>query len=436
MGGQAVQLTSRGVRVQIFLGETDQVGHVPRYQAILEYLRKEGAAGATVVRGVAGFGANSKIHTAAILRLSLDLPMILTWVDAPGRVERLLPAVRELAGSGIVTVEEVGIVAYGGRRLEQLRFDLPVQDVMNRDVVAVRDDAPARIAVELLVGKPFRALPVVDVDGRVLGVVSSGDLVARAGLGARLELLSAMSESARHGFLDQVAARPVREVMTGNPATTRTTDAVRSATHTMADRKLKRLPVVDAEGRLAGILARSDVLRAVGETFPRDLAAAPEHAGARAVGDVMRTDAPVASADATVPELLDVVVSTRLNRAVVIDSDGRVIGVVTDADLIRIVDPSASVGIVEALMGAAGRPPSAKVTARELLTRPPLTVGPSTPIAEAARLMTERGFKILCVVDTGGRLLGIVDRADLLRAAGAALRDLASASRDRDDDGD
>lgn len=62
----------------MFFGETDKVGRVPRYEALLEYLRKEGAAGATVARGVAGVGANSKIHTAAILRLSIDLPMILT----------------------------------------------------------------------------------------------------------------------------------------------------------------------------------------------------------------------------------------------------------------------------------------------------------------------------------------------------------------------
>ena len=94
---------SRGLRVQVFFGESDQVGHTPRYQAILEYLRREGAAGATVERGVAGFGAHSKIHTAAILRLSLDLPMVLTWIDAPGRVERLLPGLKDLAGSGIVT---------------------------------------------------------------------------------------------------------------------------------------------------------------------------------------------------------------------------------------------------------------------------------------------------------------------------------------------
>jgi CBS domain-containing protein len=427
---------SRGMRVQVFFGETDQVRHMPRYQAILEYLRKEGAAGATVVRGVAGFGANSKIHTAAILRLSLDLPMILTWIDAPGRVERLLPGLIELAGSGVVTVEEVAIAAYGGRRLEQLRFDLPVQDVMTRPGLSIPADAPVRAAAELLVGREFRALPVLDRDGRVVGVVSSGDLVERGGLGARLELLTAMSETARRGFLDQISARTVRDVMTPEPATVRITDTVATATHLMTERRIKRVPVVDAEGRLAGVLARSDVLRAVGETFPRDLAAAAEHPGAQTVAELMRTEVPIVREDADLAALLDAVVSTRLNRAVVVDDADRVIGVVSDAEVLRTVDPSASAGVVGALMRTAGRPPAAKVRARELVGRAPLTVGQDTPIAEAARLMTETRFKVLCVVDEDGRLLGIVDRADLLHAAGDALRELASANRAGDDDGD
>lgn len=432
-----MQPYSRGTRVQVFFGETDSVGHVPRYEALLEYLRKEGAAGATVVRGVAGFGANSKIHTAAILRLSLDLPMILTWIDAPGRVDRLLPGLTKLAGSGIVTVEDVQIAAYGGRRLEQLRFDLQVQDVMRREVVSVPVEATARTAVELLVGREFRALPVVDGDDRVVGVVSSGDLVARAGLGARLELLTAMSESARQTFLDQVSARQVGAVMTPEPATVRTTDTVATATHLMAERRLKRVPVVDPDGRLAGILARSDVLRAVGETFPRDGAATAEQPGAQTVGELMRAEAPTVRGDADLAALLDAVISTRLNRAVVVDDEGRVLGVVSDADVLRSVDASASGGVIGALMRSAGRPPGGRVTAREVIERAPVTVAPGTPIAEAARVMTESRSKALCVVDDDRRLLGIVDRADLLHAAGDALRELAVASRSDDgDDGD
>jgi CBS-domain-containing membrane protein len=430
-----VERRSRGLRVQVFIGETVQVGHARRYQALLEYLRREGAAGATVVRGIAGFGANSKIHSAAVLRLSLDLPVVLTWIDAPGRVERLLPGLRELAGSGIVVVDDVEIAAYGRRQLDQLRFDLPAQDVMTRDVVSVSEGAVVREAVELLVGREFRALPVVDREGRLTGVVSSGDLVERGGLGARIELLSAMSETARRAFLDQLPARRVASVMTADPATVRTTDSLASATRLMAERRIKRVPVVDEAGHLAGILARLDVLRAVGETFPREVAEAAERPGATTVGELMRGEAPTVPPDAGLPTLLDAVASTRLNRAVVVDAERRVVGVVSDADVIRSVDPSADRGVIGALMRSAGRPASGKLTAADL-AKPALALGPETTIAEAARQMTEGGHKLLCVVDEDRRLLGIVDRADLLRATGDALRDLAASSRKGVDDGD
>ena len=74
---------SSGLCVQVYLGDTDKVGHGSSYLAILQYLRREGAAGATVTRGTAGFGARSVVKTAAILTMSLDLPIVITWVDAP-----------------------------------------------------------------------------------------------------------------------------------------------------------------------------------------------------------------------------------------------------------------------------------------------------------------------------------------------------------------
>jgi CBS domain-containing protein len=426
---------SRGLRVQVFIGESEQVGHAPRYQALLEYLRREGAAGATVVRGIAGFGANSKIHTATVLRLSLDLPVILTWIDAPGRVERLLPGLRELAGSGIVLVDEIEIVAYGKRQLEQLRFDLPAQDVMTRDVVSVSEEATVREAVELLIGRGFRALPVVDRKGRLTGVVSSGDLVERGGLGARIELLSAMSDTARRAFLDQLPAQRIAKVMTPKPASVRTRDSLASATHLMAERRIKRVPVVNDDGHLAGMLARSDVLRAVGETFPREVAEAAERPGAKTVRELMRGEAPTVSTDTHLPALLDAVASTRLNRAIVVDDEARVVGVISDADVMRSVDPSVDRGVLGVLMRSSDRPSPGSVTALELV-RPSLMLGPDTTIAEASRKMTEGGHKLLCVVDAEGRLLGIVDRADLLRATGDALRDLAALSRSGVEDAD
>lgn len=417
---------ARGIRVQVFLGEAEQVGHTARYQAILEYLRREGAAGATVVRGIAGFGANSRIHTAAILRLSLDLPIVLTWIDAPGRVERLLPGLRELAGSGIVTVEEVWIAAYGGRRLEQLRFDLQVGDAMTRPVVSVGEGASIREAVELLVGQELRALPVVDADGRLVGFLSNSDLTARAGLGARIELLGAMSEAARAGYLDRLPAdRRVADVMTRDVVSVESRATVAQATRAMSERRLKRLPVVDDAGRLVGVISRSDILRAVAETFPRVPEAVGVHPGAQTVGEVMRRDIPSVLISADLATLLDVVVSTRLNRAVVVDDERRVVGVVRDSDVLRAVDPAARGGIVGALMRTAGRPASGSVTAGALVDREAVTATTDTTLAEAARLMTAHGRKVLPVVDADGRLVGIVDRADLLHASREALDELA-----------
>jgi CBS-domain-containing membrane protein len=346
-----------------------------------------------------------------------------------------MPHVQELAGSGIVVVDEVDIAAYGRRTVEQLRFDLPVEDVMTLDVVSIRADAPVRAAVERLLGREFRALPVVDDSNRVVGVVSSGDLVARGGLGARLEIVSAMRDEARETLLVRLPDRPVSEAMTPDPAMVRTTDTLVAATHLMAERRLKRVPVVDRAGALAGVLARMDVLRAVAETFPRDVVDASEHAGARTIGELMRADAPTVAADTDLGGLLAAVASTRLNRAIVLDADGRVLGVVSDADVVAQVDPSAGSGVIGALMRVSGQAAGARKTAAELVSGPPLAVGPGTTIAEAARLTLESRQKVLCVVDEARRLLGIVDRADLLHAARGALQELAAPVGDRPDGG-
>ncbi len=419
---------SRGLRVEVYFGETDQVRRRPRYQVLLEYLRSEGAAGATVMRGIAGFGRSSLMHTSAILRLSEDLPLVLTWIDAPERVERLLPRLRELAGSGIVTIEEVGIAGYGERDLEQLRFDLPVRDVMVHPAVSIRADASVREAVAMLLDRQLRALPVVDADARLVGMVSNGDLVQRAGLEARLELLAVLPPKEQRRILDSVPDRPVTEIMTRDPQSIDADETLASATRAMSERRLKRLPVVDRGGGLVGMIARGDILRAVGESFPRPTAPG-DHPGATTVGEVMRTDVPSVREDATLAHLVDVVASTRLNRAVVVDGDDGVLGVLSGADLITILEESRGGGLVGALMRAGGRPRSDR-RAGELLRGPADTVTADVPLATAAQLAMERSRKVLPVVDDDGRLIGIVDRADLLHASRAALDAMGDAADD------
>ena len=103
--------------VRIFLGESDRFHHLPLARAILERLRSEGFAGATVLHGVAGFGANSIIHTASLIEISGDLPVLIEVVDDQAHVDRLLPILDEMiTGGALVTLERVRVVRYAAAK--------------------------------------------------------------------------------------------------------------------------------------------------------------------------------------------------------------------------------------------------------------------------------------------------------------------------------
>jgi hypothetical protein len=98
--------------LRIFIGESDTHDGRPLYQAIVETLRRDGLAGATVLRGIEGFGKSSTLHTAHILRLSEDLPIVIECVDTADRIEAVLPALDDMIGDGLVTMERVDVRVY------------------------------------------------------------------------------------------------------------------------------------------------------------------------------------------------------------------------------------------------------------------------------------------------------------------------------------
>lgn len=108
-------LSGEQVLVRVFLGESDKWHHQPLHVALLERLRKEGFAGATVFHGVAGFGAHSVLHSSHLLRLSEDLPVVLEVVDTEERVARLTAILDEMVVEGLVTMEKVRVLKYAAR---------------------------------------------------------------------------------------------------------------------------------------------------------------------------------------------------------------------------------------------------------------------------------------------------------------------------------
>jgi PII-like signaling protein len=107
-----MKIEGQGKLLRIFIGESDHWEGRPLYQAIVRRLREEGMAGATVIRGIEGFGAHSHLHTARILRLSEDLPLLIEVVDQADRIQRVLPILEEMIPEGLVTLENVEILAY------------------------------------------------------------------------------------------------------------------------------------------------------------------------------------------------------------------------------------------------------------------------------------------------------------------------------------
>jgi uncharacterized protein len=107
-----MRIEGEGPLLRIFVGESDTWHGKPLYQAIVERVRQEGLAGATVLRGIEGFGADSRLHTSRILRLSEDLPVVIEIVDTPEQIDRVVPILDEMVGEGMLTLERVQIVSY------------------------------------------------------------------------------------------------------------------------------------------------------------------------------------------------------------------------------------------------------------------------------------------------------------------------------------
>jgi PII-like signaling protein len=119
-----MQIPKQSLLLRIFIGESDEFEGRPLYEAIVLKAREMHLAGATVLRGPMGFGRSSLLHTAKILRLSEDLPFIIEIVDGEDKINQLLPALEGMMGGGLVTLEKVQVLQYGGNDKAALPRDV------------------------------------------------------------------------------------------------------------------------------------------------------------------------------------------------------------------------------------------------------------------------------------------------------------------------
>ncbi len=161
----------------IYLGESDQWRGMSLYSAIVQFLREQGCAGATVTRAVAGYGAGTRLHKDSGWHLSSDAPLIIQIVDQPDRLRRILPQLQEMLHGGLMTLHDVEVLKYTHARPRGLPARLPVRQIMETSLTSVSPTTPVATIIDVLLEAPFRALPVVNERRQLQGIISTGDLI-------------------------------------------------------------------------------------------------------------------------------------------------------------------------------------------------------------------------------------------------------------------
>lgn len=412
------QLTGRKAkRLTIYIGESDKWRGKALHVALLETLRTQGMAGATVTRGLAGFGAHSVIRTANILVLSMDLPLIIQVIDTPEKIDSALKVIAPMVGEGLITLDDVEVVKYTHRYLNPLPADKHVSDVMTRKVITLTDTMPVAEAWETMLKNLLKALPVLNKNGEVVGILTDEDLLEKIGLQQHLSIAERLDEKTLQAELESLRTSPLKvaDVMVSPAITARGDEPLGIAAARMAEHRIKRLPVLDEKGKLAGVLSRVDVLKQVVSEESRKRAAKAPTGAARTLGDIMITEVPTIEEDAPLADVIARFLEAGTRRLIVVDETGQPLGLISDADAVTRVQPTAQRGVLQALRGRKNAPDE-RISASEIMSQRVLSATADTPLTEATQLMLAQKRKWMVVVDAEGKAIGLVDRQALFKA--------------------
>jgi len=339
-----------------------------------------------------------------------NLPLVISVVDAPEVIARLLRRAETMvaAKGGLITVLDVTAFRYvrptGKRR--QGGGVLRVRDVMERKVVTVKTTTPAAEILPLLLDKFYKALPVLDEQDKVVGIITDGDLLVWGGVSFRLSVVEALEQAGEQGIAQLLAdlshiQKTARDVMGTRPLVTVGPERLlKDAATLMFELSVKRVPVADRDGRLVGILGQLNVLKVAATLLPHSRVGTEGGSGGQRLAEVM--DRSVVKVRACTPleqAINELLGSSGARRLIVVDGDERPVGIVTDADLVTRVSEQARPGLLRSLAERLHFAPTT-TTSRlqlvdEVMSKPVVTVPQIASLSDAIRLMIARGVKVL-----------------------------------------
>lgn len=432
----------------IYLGESDQWQGTPLYVAIIQLLREQGCAGATAMRAVTGYGAGARLREGEHIGWSSDASVVIQVIDQPERLRRLLPRLQEMLTGGLMTLHDVEVLKYTHAQRRGLPAKLTVQQVMEPLITTVELDAPVNTVIDTLLEAPFRAIPVVDRQRRLQGIISTGDLIQAGVLPMRrglvrmaLDLDVATAESVEASLeRARQSTRTAQDVMNRQVRTVKPGTLVREAAQIMLETGLRRLPVLDTNGVLLGMVARADLLQVIvtsplmspnASSGTQPLQHSSMHpalpAQQRPLADYVITDVATVEEQTPFAEVIDALILSPLKRVIVVDAERHVKGIISDVDILRHMQEDMRPGFLSLLTGWARNKPSRPLTgtlrnqlskttvASAMMNRDVVTIAETASVQDAIEQMIVTKRKVLPVLSTDQTLIGMVGRSDLLR---------------------
>jgi len=415
--------------IEVFTSEDIRWHGNPVHTAIVNYVSGlKIAARCIVTRGKEGCYENGQVATFRIEVLSLKMPVKLEIILPSAEVERVLPTLQEMVCDGILCTRDLNVVVHRVRK-HLLPHSLLVRDIMTANPARVTPSTTADDVMRLLLSAEFNGVPVVDEEDRPIGIITQGDLIKRGAMPLRLGLMRHMVNKDENKVMKTMAGRTAGEIMTTPVVNISGEQRVTEAVDMMLSHSLKRMPVIGADGRIVGMLSRFDIFRTVTKDIEKWEVARTYQISVNPsapVQTVMRKDTHSVSVDTTLEEIVRTIDSNDIQRLVVVDAAGRLLGMISDHDLL-ILFSEHTAGLWDTIaskltfteMGRRHRQAldqASRQTAGELMKTELVTIDENTSIDDAIRIMTEKSIKRLPVVDKERIFKGMISRDSLLRA--------------------
>jgi CBS domain-containing protein len=416
-------------RITIYSSENVQYQGKLLDHAIIDYLRGLHLAARCIVnRGTVGYYENGEISTAQILDLSYNLPLRIEILIPSAELETVLPVIEKMVVDGIVAVDNLEVRSYHSTK-SLIPGQLKVQEIMTSSPKTVTRDTPVGTVVNVMLENSLKGMVVVDREQYPKGMITSGDLMRKAGLPIRLGLLQKLDSNKVNAFIESVDGKTAGDIMSAPLITVKEADPVKEAVRVMIAHRLKRLPVVAQSGILVGIISRIDIFQSMTSQAPRWHSLQQQKIvvnNTQPVRAVTERDQETVYPETPIQEVIEKIAGAEIQRVAVIDKQGKLIGLISDSDLMPLL--SGQPGFWDYIKSKLARTEKGRglhefvqrthlKIASEVMVKDPVSIQEEATIDEAVKLMAEKGLKRLPVVDECGVFKGMIRRDSVLQVA-------------------